>query len=121
MSLLTERRAEFVYNAARIAAIAAEAPVIPVLWAMREQEFKDQFLPVIERQCGTDRELSPERLHENWMWAYEKLGWVYGEKYDRERKVHPDMVAYADLGVLERDKDEVFVALCEIARLWIRE
>ena len=29
------------------------------------------------------------------------------------------MVPYHDLGQLEQDKDSVFVALCEIARLWI--
>jgi len=33
---LLERRAEFVYNAARLAAIAAEAPIVPALWAERE-------------------------------------------------------------------------------------
>lgn len=47
------------------------------------------------------------------------MGWVYGEKYDRENKIHPDLVPYAQLGQLERDKDAVFVALCEIARQWI--
>jgi hypothetical protein len=29
------------------------------------------------------------------------------------------MVPYAELGQLERDKDDVFIALCEIARQWI--
>jgi len=53
------------------------------------------------------------------MQAYYAMGWVYGEKYDREKKTHPDLVPYADLGQLERDKDAVFVALCEIARKWI--
>jgi hypothetical protein len=118
---LNLRQAIFVYDAARLAAIAAEAPVIPVPWAEREQEFKDQFVEVIAVQCGPDRIQSPMHLHENWMWAYEKLGWVYGEIYDRERKVHPDMVAFEDLSQLERDKDAVFVELCEIARLWIYE
>ena len=47
------------------------------------------------------------------------MGWVYGEKYDRENKIHLDLVPYAQLGQLERDKDAVFVALCEIARQWI--
>ena len=56
MTKLTEQRAEFVYNAARIAAIAANAPIIPVIWAEREQAFKDQFLKVIERQCGDQRQ-----------------------------------------------------------------
>ena len=96
MSNLNEYRAEFVYNAARLAAIA-----------------------VIERQCGEQRSKSPEELHGGWMQSYFAMGWVYGEKYDREKKIHPDLVPYADLGQLERDKDAVFVALCEIARQFI--
>ena|SRR3990167_7292817 len=118
---LNERRAEFVYNAARLAAIAAKAPIIPAIWSEREQNFKDQFLKVIERQCGDNRSSSPEELHGSWMQAYFAMGWVYGKRYDREKKIHPDLVPYAQLGQLERDKDAVFVALCEIARLWIYE
>ncbi len=117
---LTGSRAEFVYNAARLAAIAAEAPIIPSMWDERESDFHDQFLDVIERQCGDNRSESPEELHGSWMQAYFAMGWVYGEEYDREKKIHPDLVPYAQLGELERDKDAVFVALCEIARLWIR-
>jgi len=116
---LTERRAQFVYDAARLAAQAAGAPIIPVLWEQREAPFKEQFLKVIERQCGEQRSRSPEELHGSWMQAYFAMGWVYGSEYDRENKVHPDLVPYADLGQLERDKDAVFVALCEIARQWI--
>lgn len=119
MKTLTERRAEFVYNAARLAAEGANAPIIPALWDEREQEFKDQFLKVIERQSGDQRSKSPEELHGSWMQAYFAMGWLYGEKYDREAKIHPDLVPYADLGQLEKDKDAVFVALCEIARQWI--
>ena len=116
---LTELRAEFVYNAARLAAQAANAPIIPVLWSEREQTFKDQFLAVIERQCGDQRSKSPEELHGSWMQAYFAMGWKYGEVYNREGRIHPDLVPYAQLGQLERDKDAVFIALCEIARQWI--
>jgi hypothetical protein len=49
------------------------------------------------------------------------MGWTYGPMRDVAAKTHPDMVPYADLGQLERDKDAVFVALCGIARLWIYE
>lgn len=119
MKNLTERRAEFVYNGARIAALAAEAPIIPVIWDEREDSFKKQFLEVIKRQCGEQRSKSPEELHGSWMQAYITMGWIYGEKYNRENKIHPDLVPYADLGQLEQDKDAVFVALCEIARQWI--
>ena len=119
MTDLTERRASFVYDGARLAAVAAGAPIVPVPWEDREQEFMAQFLEVIERQCGPNRSRSPEELHGSWMQAYFGMGWVYGDEYDREAKRHPDLVPYADLGQLERDKDAVFVALCEIARQWI--
>ena len=116
---LTERRAEFVYEGARIAAIAAKAPIVPVSWAEREEDFRAQFLNVIERQCGPQRSTSPEELHGSWMQAYLDMGWVFGETYDRDKRIHPDLVPYAKLGRLERDKDAVFVSLCEIARQWI--
>jgi len=114
-------RAAFVYDAARLAAIASGAPIVPVPWVEREQDFREQFVKVIERQCGPQRSASPEELHGSWMQAYLANGWTFGEVYDREQRTHPDLVPYAQLGILERDKDAVFVALCEIARLWIRD
>ena len=119
MNNLTERRARFVYEGARLAAIAANAPIVPVSWEEREEPFKEQFLEVIERQCGEQRSNSPEELHGSWMQSYITMGWKYGEEYSRENKTHPDLVPYNQLGQLERDKDSVFVALCEIARKWI--
>ena len=116
---LTERRARFVYEGARLAAGLANAPIVPVHWEQREEDFRSQFLEVIERQCGDQRSTSPEELHGSWMQAYLSMGWRYGEKYDRENRIHPDLVPYAQLGQLERDKDAVFVALCDIAREWI--
>ena len=116
---VNERRAQFVYDGARLAAQAAQAPIVPVPWKDREQAFRDQFLEVIERQCGPQRSSSPEELHGSWMQAYLAMGWEYGDEYDRENKIHPDLVPYKKLGQLEKDKDAVFVALCEIARQWI--
>jgi len=118
---LNERRAEFVYEGARLAASMAGAPIIPVHWTQREEDFRKQFIGVIERQCGPQRSNSPEELHGSWMQAYFAMGWVYGDKYNRENKIHPDLVPYAQLGQLERDKDAVFAALCEIARQFIYE
>lgn len=116
---LVERRARFVYEAARLAAMAAGAPVVPEPWDLRDTAFRAQFLGVIVQQCGEDRSGSPELLHEQWVDAYREMGWTYGPTRDVQAKTHPDMVPYADLGQLERDKDAVFVALCEIARQWI--
>lgn len=121
MATLTERRAKFVYDGARLAAEAAQAPIVPVPWDEREEAFKTQFLEVIERQCGESRSRSPEELHGGWMQAYIEMGWKYGPEYSREDKIHPDLVPYADLNQREQDKDSVFVALCEIARQWVYE
>jgi hypothetical protein len=119
MNSLTERRAEFVYEGARLAAVAAKAPIVPASWSEREDAFREQFLEVIERQTGPQRSESPEELHGSWMQAYIGMGWRYGDTYDPQTKTHPDLVPYAQLGHLEQDKDSVFVALCEIARQWI--
>jgi len=119
MKDLLESKAWFVYEGARLAAMAANAPIVPVKWEEREEPFRNQFIKVIERQCGDQRSNSPEELHGSWMQSYYSMGWVYGEKYDRENKIHPDLVPYNQLGQLERDKDAVFIALCEIARQWI--
>ena len=119
MTELLERRAKFIYEAARIAAIAANAPVIPASWDEREDAFRQQFLPVVARQMGPTRSGSPEELHGSWMQSYYDMGWRFDERYDPGAKTHPDLVPYARLGRLERDKDAVFVALCEIARQWI--
>ena len=117
--ILNERRAIFVYDGARLAAIAANAPIIPEPWAERDDAFQTQFMEVIERQSGPSRAESPEELHGSWVQAYVNMGWRYGPDRNIEMKTHPDMVPYARLGQLERDKDAVFVALCEIARRWV--
>ena len=117
---VTERRAIFVYEAARLAAQASNAPIVPVSWSEREEPFKAQFRKVIERQCGDHRSSSPEELHGSWVQAYVAMGWRYAEDYNREEKTHPDLVPYEMLGQLEKDKDSVFVALCDIARQWIQ-
>jgi len=116
---LAERQAWFVYEAARVAAIAANAPIIPDRWESREEPFRKQMTELISLQTGPLRSGSPEEMHGSWMGAYRVMGWQYGPIYDRENKIHPDLVPYNQLGQLERDKDAVFVALCEIARQWV--
>jgi hypothetical protein len=116
---VNDARAWFIYEAARLAAMAAYAPIVPEPWEKRDEAFRIQFLDVVSRQTGPDRTGDPEQLHEDWVKAYEAMGWTYGPVRDPQAKTHPDMVPYAELGQLERDKDAVFVALCEIARQWI--
>lgn len=121
ISRLIERRARFVYEAARLAAIAAEANVIPAEWDSREEPFKAQFRAVIERQCAPGASQDPKEVHDDWMHAYRGMGWTFGRVYDPEAKKHPDLVPYEQLEQVEKDKDEIFISLCNIASRFIRE
>lgn len=118
---LTERRAIFVYEGARMQAAAVEAPIIPEPWQDRDEAFRKQFCDVIDMMCSDARKSSPEELHNDWWDAYKDMGWEYGEVRDPIAKTHPDMVPFDELEPREQAKDAVFIALCELARLWITQ
>ena len=114
---IDERRAKFVYEAARLHAIQLRCPVIPKPWEDREQEFKEQFIELISDLCSGKRTFQDfEDAHNSWMNKYLEMGWKYGEEYDPENKIHPDLVPYDQLDPKEKIKDEVFVRLVEIAK-----
>jgi RyR domain len=117
---LGERRAVFVYEAARLQAIAVDAPVVPESWEQRDDAFRDQFVSYVDGLCEADNFPTPAEAHDSWWRAYEGMGWRYGRIRDVEAKTHPDMVPFADLEQREQDKDAVFLALVAIARDWIR-
>lgn len=119
-SLISLRRAIFVYEAARLQAIAVDAPVVPELWPERDDAFRDQFVAYVDGLCNAHVLPTPEEAHDSWWRAYEAMGWTYGPVRDVEAKTHPDMVAFGELEQREQDKDAVFLALVEIARDWIR-
>lgn len=115
-----ERRAIFVYESARLQAIAVDAPVVPELWPERDEAFRKQFIRYVDGLCSADKFPTPEEAHDSWWRAYEEMGWVYGPERDVEKKTHPDMVPFGELEQREQDKDAVFLALVMIARDWIR-
>ena len=115
MMKLNERRAWFVYEAARVENIAAGRPINPEPWEFRDKDFQLNMIQAVAKQCGPDRMTCPEALHDAWVVAYEKMGWIYGETRNTDKKTHPDMVPFGELGRLEQEKDQVFFMLCEIA------
>jgi len=116
---MSEKQSRFVYEAARVLNEATGAPINPEAWEDRSQAFREQMTVAVEKQCGPNRSNSPEKLHDEWVKAYFDLGWEYGPERDVEKKRHPDMVDYSELGKLEQEKDAQYMALCDIARKWI--
>jgi len=49
--------------------------------------------------------VTPEVNHNNWMKKKTEQGWVYGETKDFEKKTHPDLVPFAELPEIEKNKD----------------
>jgi len=113
---LAERRAKFAYEAARVENAMAKRPINPEPWEERDAYFRANMIQAVSKQCGKSRMTSPEKLHQAWVVAYEKMGWKYGKKRDTEAKTHPDMVPFNKLGRKEQEKDWIFFMLCEITR-----
>ena len=49
--------------------------------------------------------------HDQWRLSKEKLGWVFGEVLDWEKKTHPNLVDYDKLPPEQQLKDKLFKAI----------
>lgn len=118
---LTERRAHFIYEVCRLEAIISKRPIVPEPFSGRDRAFREQFLKTIERLCADDAPpTTPEAEHEIWMRAYQQMGWRYGAVRDTAAKTHPDMVPFDQLPEAERVKDAIFLAVCDLAKRFIK-
>lgn len=110
-------RAIFVYEGARLHAIQLQCPIVPKKWEEREPDFKAQFVDLIDDLCSGKKTFKePEPAHDSWVEKYLEMGWKYGEKYDPEKRIHPDLVPFNELDPKEKIKDEVFLRLVKIAK-----
>jgi len=114
------RRARFVYEGARLHAIALECPVRPAPWELREDDFKNQFVELVRDLCSGKRKFAdPEKAHDSWVRKYLEMGWKYGKVYDPVKRIHPDLVPFDELDPKEKIKDEVFLWLVKMAKKFI--
>jgi len=111
------RMAIFVYEAARLHAQMLDCPVVPKPWGQREEEFKQQFIELIDDLVTGKRKFPDfKTAHDSWVRKYKEMGWQYGKVYDPDKKIHPDLVPYEKLDPREKVKDEVFLRLVAIAK-----
>jgi len=110
--------AEWIYEAARLEAIASGRSIVPEKWEKRDEAFRKQFTDCVEGLRGNPIP-TPEEAHNSWWRKYKEMGWKYGEVRDPVAKTHPDMVPFNELPKDERDKDEIFLALVEFAFKYI--
>ena len=59
------------------------------------------------------RGANPEQLHDSWMAAKAKDGWVYGPTKDAIAKTHPSLKAYVDLSDADKLKDALFFGIVQ--------
>ena len=108
--------AKFIYEATRIEAEWSNRSIVPEIWKQRDDKFKKQFVNIIEMYLEKDKLPTPEKAHDSWVVAYEKMGWKYGEKRDVDKKTHPDMLPFNELPKDEKDKDSIFLTFVWLAK-----
>src|SRR5213596_1533937 len=75
-------------------------------WDELTEEYKESMrVGIMEVLKGN----TPEMSHESWMKERLENGWKYGEKLNREAKIHPNLVPYNELPEKQKIKDHLFV------------
>lgn len=52
--------------------------------------------------------LTCKDMHEQWMESKERDGWTFGRVKDENKKTHPSMIPYKELGENQKFKDYLF-------------
>jgi len=72
---------------------------------------KDSAIDGVQAHLVSD--LTPEQSHNKW-WEHKIAnGWKHGTEKDTEKKIHPCMIAYNDLPIEQRRKDQLFKSIVD--------
>lgn len=96
-------------NRAYCATLPTDVPPKP--WDDLTGEEQASLLGAVSRTI-TEKPGSPAANHERWRATRVGEGWRQGP-LDREKKVHPNLVPYAQLPVAQRRKDALFLAIVQ--------
>lgn len=62
-----------------------------------------------------------EASHARWKASREQDGWKYGQKLDRENKIHPNLTDYSKLPMEEKVKDTLFRKTVALLKPYIKK
>ena len=89
---------EWIYEVARLEAIASNRRIVPEPWEKRDKKFRSQMTEYVEG-LGRKTLPTPEEAHDSWWRKYEEMGWKYGKVRDTIAKTHPAMVPFSYLTI----------------------
>jgi hypothetical protein len=100
-----EQIAKTCHETNRVLQIANEEDFISPKWEAAPDWQKLSALAGVRKALDGE---TPRQLHISWMEQKVADGWVYGPVKDSENKTHPCLVAYADLPLEQKVKDQMF-------------
>ena len=84
---------------------------VQVPWKNTKADLKVLIIDGVEFHLAN--EVTPEESHINWMEHKVQNGWIYGGIKDEEKKIHPCLVPYRDLPLVQKVKDYLFKAIVD--------
>lgn len=118
-NITIEDAAKIIY-AANIAYCYAIGDVIPMPWESLSEERKIGYYAGI-RNALSNPNNSPEANHENWMATRQHEGWVWGPVKDELKKMHPLLIPYDKLPLIQRTKDMLFINIVKALSVSIKD
>lgn len=80
-------------------------------WEKASKELRTMFIETVEQLLKSPK--TNKEIHEEWMKAQEDDGWVYGEKIDIAKKIHPLLLPYSDIPSKIRIRGVLFTKIIE--------
>ena len=89
------------------------------LWDHACDELKESVAAGVVLALG-DENITPDEMHDSWVKFMLAHGWKYGHALDVEYKMHPNLIEYDSLPMLQRTKDELFLGIVNSLRHMVR-
>jgi len=116
--MLTEKTIEQIPIIASIASVCHAAncaycvavgdPTLPA-WEDLEESYRESARVGV--RFALQGGVTPAEQHESWRRERLAQGWTWGNVLDRAAKIHPNLVPYEDLPLIQRKKDALFQAI----------